>query len=177
MISSQGKMNQPCFLQFRRKCFLFQCTTILSRIVAKPGGLTMVLRLLLEGAIMTPFAKIFGGKFSSGETSNSAKGKRLFEENLKFGSMPTQPLGTSTVFHAGIIGSGKRATPSEGRLPEEDIQTNIFLFVSVLFKLCHCPERIRETNPRLAEIERRKLSKEACEQLALLMVDLVSRTS
>ena len=28
----------------------------------------------------------------------------LYGENLKFGAMPTHPLGTSTVFHAGVIG-------------------------------------------------------------------------
>jgi hypothetical protein len=29
---------------------------------------------------------------------------RLFRENFRFGSMPVQPLGSSTVFHAGVIG-------------------------------------------------------------------------
>ena len=128
----------------------------------------MVLRMLLEGAIMTPFAKMFGGKVSFGE-STSRKLKCLFEENLKFGSMPTQPLGTSTVFHAGIIGDGKRAVPNDTRLSDDEIQTNTFFLVSVMFKVCHFPEKGRQT-----EAERRKQSKEACEQLALLLVDLVS---
>jgi len=129
----------------------------------------MVLRMLLEGTIMTPFAKLFGGKASVGDSAAaSRKLKCLFEENLKFGSMPTQPLGTSTVFHAGIIGDGKRATPNEARLSDEAIQTNTFILVSVMFKVCHFPDKARQT-----ETERRKQSKEACEQLALLLVDLV----
>ena len=154
----------------------FQCTAILSRIAAKPSGLTMVLRLLVDGAISTPFAKIFGGKYSD-PISNSAKTKCLFEENLKFGSMPTQPLGTSTVFHAGIIGEGKRPVPEENRLPDEDIQTNVLMLVSIIFKLCHCPEKSKEIASKQAELERREQSKEACKQLALLLVDLVSVTS
>jgi hypothetical protein len=154
--------------------YFFQCTSILSRIADKPSGLTMVLRLLVDGAISTPFAKIFGGKYSEQGASSSAKTKCLFEENLKFGSMPTQPLGTSTVFHAGIIGEGKRPVEAENRLPEEDIQTNILMLVSILFKLCHCPEKTKKLTTKQAEIERREQSKEACKQLALLLVDLVS---
>ena len=42
-------------------------------------------------------------------------------------------------------------------------------FWLVMFKVCHFPEKGRQT-----EAERRKQSKEACEQLALLLVDLVS---
>ena len=134
----------------------------------------MVLRLLLEGAISTPFAKIFGGKFSTSDPSKSAKAKCLFDKNLKFGSMPTQPLGASTVFHAGIIGAGKRSVPLEDQLADNEIQTNIFLCVSVLFKLCHCPVKSGDAIFRQTEIDRREQSKEACKQLALLVVELVS---
>jgi hypothetical protein len=87
--------------------------------------------------------------------------------------MPTQPLGTSTVFHAGIIGDGKRPNPLEDRLPDDAVQTNSFVFVSAVFKLCHWPDKSREIASRQAEIERRDQSKEACKQLALLLVDLV----
>jgi hypothetical protein len=106
-------------------------------------------------------------------TPQNSKTKRLFEENLKFGSMPTQPLGTSTVFHAGIIGEGKRSLVVEERLSDSEIETNTLFFVSILFKLCHCPEKGKEITSRQAELERREQSKEACKQLALLLVDLV----
>ena len=32
----------------------------------------------------------------------------LLEENYKYGSMPTHPLGAAVAFHAGTIGEGKR---------------------------------------------------------------------
>ena len=32
----------------------------------------------------------------------------LLEENYKYGSMPTHPLGAASAFHAGTIGEGKR---------------------------------------------------------------------
>ena len=83
----------------------------------------------------------------------------LYDENLKFGSMPTHPLGTSTVFHAGIIGEGKR----KGKhLPihNETTKEKGLMFVSILFKLCD---------------EVTIMSKEETyKQLALLLVDLVS---
>ena len=152
----------------------FQCSSILIRIASKPSVLHIVLRLLVEGAIATPFAKIFGGKYSSCTPTHNEKSKKLFEENLKFGSMPTQPLGTSTVFHAGIIGEGKRNVPIEDRLPEAEIETNSLIFVSLLFKMCHFPEKVGKETSRLGEMERREMSKESCKQLALLLVDLVS---
>ena len=54
---------------------------------------------------------IFGGgpqeaKMTSVQVKSTSTS--LYDENLKFGAMPTHPLGTSTVFHAGIIGEGKR---------------------------------------------------------------------
>ena len=97
----------------------------------------MVLRLLLEGAISTPFAKIFGGKFSTSDPSKSAKAKCLFDVNLKFGSMPTQPLGASTVFHAGIIGAGKRSVPLEDQLADNEIQTNNISYMKKLHYILH----------------------------------------
>ena len=64
-------------------------------------GLPMVLRCLLSGAMSASIAPIFGGLT---ETSKAPKNSSLYDENLKFGAMPTHPLGTSTVFHAGVIG-------------------------------------------------------------------------
>ena len=82
---------------------------------------------------------------------------KLFRENLKFGSMPVQPLGSSTVFHAGIIGGGggKNAvmmrrggvgTPAAGEV-ETCAETEMELrehVTGVLLRLCRaCGDEVR----------------------------------
>ena len=68
--------------------------------------------------------------------SQNSLTKSLFEENLKFGAMPTHPLGTSTVFHAGVIGEGKRKVKPASKETEQT-HKNSLKFVSVLFKICN----------------------------------------
>ena len=78
---------------------------------------------------------LFGGcSKPPAEITKSLK-TSLYAENLKFGSMPTHPLGTSTVFHAGIIGEGKRkAKPFP--IQNEVTKEKGLVFVSILFNLC-----------------------------------------
>ena len=107
-------------------------------------------------------------------------------------------LGTSTVFHAGLIGCGKRPAPHCPRLDKEAIELNQFTLVSIIFKLCHQFQPRRDhfsgqmmpaaaaaaagdkaasctrTERRLSAAEAREKSKEACKQLALLLVEVVS---
>ena len=125
-------------------------------------GLPMVMRSLLIGA-MTP--AISGPLFGGCKQSDEYKSPKcsldfcLYDENLKFGSMPTHPLGTSTVFHAGIIGEGKRkARPFP--LINEITKEKGLMFISILFKLCD------EVTIMTKD--------ETYKQLALLLVDLVS---
>ena len=74
--------------------------------------------------------------------------------------MPTQPLGSTTVFHAGIIGSGKRKEPASPGISPAAVELNQLTFVCAVFKVCHSGGRER--------------SKEACRQLALLLVEMVT---
>ena len=68
-------------------------------------------------------------------------------------------LGTSTVFHAGVIGEGKRKTKTDS-LETEATNRNGLIFTSILFKLCN---------------EVTVLPKEdTYKQLALLLVEVVS---
>ena len=65
---------------------------------------------MVEGAINSKFAALFGGKFRGDESNNGEKRNStlsqtsLLEENYKYGSMPTHPLGAAVAFHAGTIG-------------------------------------------------------------------------
>ena len=163
--------------------FMLQVMEILSHIAySHPFGLPMVLRFLLEAAIKSPFATIFGGKppesreskmLTNGILQAKVGGKTLYEENLKFGAMPTHPLGTSTSFHAGVIGQGKRLQLQSSKHPPETIESNSLTFVSLLFKLCHYHLNLGPSNNRERDQAREK-SKDATKQLSLLMVDLIS---
>ncbi len=95
---------------------LSQCVRLLLDVASHPAGMPMVLRFLVEGAINSKFAELFGGKWRGGlgigpktkPPPAAQKSVSLLEENLKFGSMPTHPLGSAAAFHAGTIGEGKR---------------------------------------------------------------------
>ena len=163
--------------------FMLQVMDILAHIAySHPFGLPMVLRFLMEAAIKSPFATIFGGKAPlPSDTRNSvgtnapnkSSGKTLYEQNLTFGAMPTHPLGTSTSFHAGVIGEGKRPHPEDSKLPQDIIDSNILTFVSLLFKLCHHHLNLGYSN-NMERDQARDKSKDATKQLSLLLVDLVS---
>ena len=101
-----------------------------------PTGFPMVQRSLLVGAMNPDISgPLFGGCGKLPAEVAKSKKTSLYEENLKFGSMPTHPLGTSTVFHAGIIGEGKRkAKPFP--IQNEVTKEKGLIFVSILFNLC-----------------------------------------
>jgi len=138
-------------------------------------GLPMVLRFLLEAAIISPFAAIFGGKpkkiefeIPSEDLMNTSK--TLFEENLAIETMPSHPVGPSS-FHAGVIGAVKRPRLESKKVTPEAAQSNILTFVSLLFKLCN--HHISVECNREPDSAREK-SKDATKQLALLLVDMIS---
>ena len=70
-------------------------------------------------------------------SQSGARTVSLFNENLKFGAMPTHPLGASTVFHAGVIGQGVRKPPDDDLPPKDVVDKNTLIFVSSIFKMCH----------------------------------------
>lgn len=89
--------------------YISSCVSNLVNISKAQPGLPMVLRFLVEGGINSDYAvKLMGAKCETtlrqdGKDPNVNKKKpvSLLEENMKFGSMPTHPLGSTTVFHAG----------------------------------------------------------------------------
>eukprot|EP00088_Acartia_fossae_P015075 TRINITY_DN1817_c0_g1_i3.p1 TRINITY_DN1817_c0_g1~~TRINITY_DN1817_c0_g1_i3.p1 ORF type:complete len:989 (+),score=197.31 TRINITY_DN1817_c0_g1_i3:38-3004(+) len=109
---------------------------LMSELCDQRFGLQILLRFLLEASVNSAYSVYLGGG-TKGDVNSMVTGKpanppnppsstnikkadtaKLFRENLKFGSMPVQPLGSSTVFHAGIIGGrgggGKNAVARRG---------------------------------------------------------------
>ena len=89
-------------------------------------GSQILLRFILEASINSDFSVHLGSKKDANQPPNSIGGgggdkktdtAKLFRENLKFGSMPVQPLGSTTVFHSGIIGGGKVPPARDGDTP------------------------------------------------------------
>ena len=102
-----------------------------------------MIRFLVEGAINSKFAALFGGKFRDGgnEKRSSMAQTSLLEENYKYGSMPTHPLGAAVAFHAGTIGEGKRIPEKTVLYSSDAVDFNQFTFVTILFKICHSSTR------------------------------------
>uniref|UniRef100_A0A0K2TWU2 Oocyte maintenance defects [Nasonia vitripennis] n=1 Tax=Lepeophtheirus salmonis TaxID=72036 RepID=A0A0K2TWU2_LEPSM len=126
-----------------------------------PLSLPMILRFLMEGALCSKFASLFGGKFQQEELECKMRkekfvGKSLLMDNMKFGSTPG--VGATTLYHAGVIGTGNKSRLLNRE--NENASDNIMLFVNILFKIC--------------QFESRDKAKEANKQLALLCVDLIS---
>ncbi|CAB4066528.1 INTS5 [Lepeophtheirus salmonis] len=76
-----------------------------------PLSLPMILRFLMEGALCSKFASLFGGKFQQEELECKMRkekfvGKSLLMDNMKFGSTPG--VGATTLYHAGVIGTETR---------------------------------------------------------------------
>ena len=80
------------------------------------------------------------------------------KENHKFGVMPIQPLGSTTVFHAGTIGAGAREFSSNRLVTLEQAEINRRTVSGLIMRLC---ERSGEQG-------------EGAKQLALMMVEIIS---
>jgi len=138
--------------------------TVLRELCKQKTVLQIVLRFLLQIAINSPYAQYLQSQENDSlktVKSTAAPNKltsRLFEENFKFGSMPVQPLGHSTVFHAGIIGDGKRPAEAVHPLGEFDRGLLRETLAGTIFRLC---ESVDDND-------------EGAKKLALILVELIS---
>ncbi len=163
-----------------RALLVAACVQGLQDIAALPfseAGLPMVLRFLLEGALASPFSYLFGNKQPTPDAApKHQQFTSLLEENHKFGSTPTHPLGAATVFHAGVIGRGRANGGDESsviisrasskgrrrRLKPDEVEYNQFVFLCTLFKICQSSAKGDGS------------SASALRHLALLLVEMVS---
>ena len=137
---------------------LLQVEKVLVGLVRGGTGLQMTLRLVLEAALHSPYSVHLGGR-REGEGEFSPRQKAtvsLLKDNMKFGSMPVQPLGSTTVFHAGTIGSGPLPAPRPSPVTAEEAAENRRAVAGLLIRLCEGG------------------GQEGTKQLALLLVEMVS---
>ena len=142
-----------------RTCRLSQAEVVLSGMARQPAGLQIMLRLLMEAALHSPYSVHLGGFSPELEQEQQSPRQRaalsLLKDNMKFGSMPVQPLGSTTVFHAGTIGSGPRLAADARPVTEEQAEEN--------------RREVAGLVVRLAEGQ----GQEGTKQLALLLVEMV----
>ena len=137
---------------------LGQVEVVLCGMARQPAVLQATLRLLLEAALHSPYALHLGGDPALAEEAapRHQAAASLLKENLKFGSMPVQPLGSTTVFHAGTIGAGPRPAPPPRPVPAEQEEENRREVAGLVVRLCEAQ------------------GQEGTKQLALLLVEMVS---
>ena len=142
-----------------RACRLNQAEVVLSGMARQPAGLQIMLRLLMEAALHSPYSVHLGGCSPELEQEQQSPRQRaalsLLKDNMKFGSMPVQPLGSTTVFHAGTIGSGPRLAADPRPVTEEQAEEN--------------RREVAGLVVRLSEGQ----GQEGPKQLALLLVEMV----
>ena len=82
------------------------------------------LRFLLDSCLYSPYCVWLGGAVS------------LLNDNHKFGVNPVQPLGSSSIFHAGTIGAGARGSPAQHPVSEDQAEINRRTVAGVIMRLC-----------------------------------------
>ena len=77
-----------------RTCRLSQAEVVLSGMAGQPAGLQIMLRLLMEAALHSPYSVHLGGSSPELEQEQQTPRQRaavsLLKDNMKFGSMPVQ---------------------------------------------------------------------------------------
>jgi len=136
------------------------CEKILMNLCQQHCGLQITLRFLLDSCLNSPYCVWLGGVQNPDESSVRQKTVlSLLQDNYKFGCMPVQPLGSSTVFHAGTIGSGAQGAPGERPVSEDEAEVNRRTVAGVVMRLCEGASGGQG---------------EGAKQLALMLVEIIS---
>jgi len=139
---------------------IFSCEKILLQLCKQHCGLQITLRFLLDACLNSPYCVWLGGEQDTEHCSVRQKqAASLLKDNHKFGVMPVQPLGSSTVFHAGTIGAGARGDAGDHPVSRDQVEINRRTVAGVIMRLCE------GTGDQPGE---------GAKQLALMMVEIIS---
>ena len=139
------------------------CEEILGGLCAVKCGLQMTLRFLLDSCLSSSFCLHLGGSLGPEESLSPRQQQAvsLLESNYKYGTKPVQPLGSTTTFHAGVIGAGARPVVGERLVSPEVAERNRRLVSGMITRLAE------QTYPGQEPGEGNK-------QLALMLVEIIS---
>ncbi|XP_070532208.1 integrator complex subunit 5-like [Ptychodera flava] len=141
-----------------------------------PPGQTEVIRFLIQGVMNKENRLLFGGKQEESDLAESTSTKvSLHEDNKKHALSVTVPATASTVFHAGIIGKGKRPELVANNIPQDVKIQNMQTVMDTLHE-CGSVD-IKKVTKVQDEGQKtgtsKMLSENSARCLALLLVELV----
>ncbi|OWF44790.1 integrator complex subunit 5-like [Mizuhopecten yessoensis] len=147
----------------------------------------ILLRFLLEGLTNRDTSFLFGAKRrTSDQTQHRDQHPKvsLLEENSKLGTTLTLPRSQSSVFHAGIIGSGLRSRSSGTGLLQEHVKRNKRCLLDILHTCSrqnfhHNVDVAMETDavhsvPLRAKVRPLTLSGDLCRMIGSLVTELTT---
>ncbi|XP_043239108.1 integrator complex subunit 5-like isoform X2 [Amphibalanus amphitrite] len=129
---------------------------LLARLAGQPVCLPAVLRALLHAALQPHLAPLLGA--SEGRPPPGPASRSLLEENRLHWRIVTVPQAHTTVFHAGVIGEGRRPDAAPPVLPPAAARLNCELVVETVSR---CLAAARSPD-------------DAARTLALLLVEFIS---
>jgi len=137
------------------------CEKILLQLCKQHCGLQISLRFLLDACLNSSYCVWLGGEETDTDQCSvrQKQAVSLLKDNHKFGVMPVQPLGSSTVFHAGTIGAGARGVAENKPVTKDQAEINRRTVAGVIMRLCE------STGDQPGE---------GAKQLALMMVEIIS---
>jgi len=136
------------------------CEKILLELCKQHCGLQVTLRFLLDSCLNSSYCEWLGGEQDTEQsTVRQRQAACLLKDNHKFGVMPVQPLGSSTVFHAGTIGAGARTGGGDHTVTQDQAEVNRRTVAGVVMRLCE------GTGDQPGE---------GAKQLALMLVEMIS---
>ncbi|NXL55055.1 INT5 protein, partial [Podilymbus podiceps] len=147
------------FAVLRRRNFthLAYGSRLLARLSAvSPAAGKAVLQQLVEGALRAGNAELFGGsEEETGDRENDREGNAevsLLDINRRFTAAVNFSGGVWSVFHAGVIGRGLKATPGPGQREPEELAHNVQLFLSLLLRCCRSGREMENPSAFLSTV-------------------------
>ncbi|XP_033732814.1 integrator complex subunit 5-like [Pecten maximus] len=147
----------------------------------------VLLRFLLEGLTNRDTCFLFGAKMLTGDQTDRKDQHpkvSLLEENNKHGTTLTLPHSQSSVFHAGIIGSGLRSRSSGTCLSKDHVNRNKRCLLDILHtcsgqNVNHSPNVTMETDTVHSDLPHNKvrpltLSGDLCRMIGSLITELTT---
>ncbi|KAK3885240.1 hypothetical protein Pcinc_010514 [Petrolisthes cinctipes] len=135
-----------------------KCQLVLSHLSHSSLGLNLIIRLLVEGVFRPECAYLFGAEKYATFNFKDLSGEMLIKANRQFNSWVKVPQSHTSIFHMGIIGSGRNPQGNQNvMLSPDTIKLHTQLLLNTLSVCCAA-----QTNG------------EGASTVALLLVELIS---
>ncbi|XP_044730967.1 integrator complex subunit 5 [Chrysoperla carnea] len=157
-----------------RATYTYRTCVLLNRLCVSVGAArTLAIRELLEHALFKPQSVLFGAKFNP---NKSYSDDLLLYQNLKQGTS-TLLQRDSSIFHAGVIGSGCRKQSASNQLEKDAISANTTWLINAIEACCMPALFDEESSNEITDeniIFNTKITLETMEKVSLFLVENIS---